>query len=252
MTGIAPRYGRAGRAALIAAVATLAALTTAPRVPAARSPLPPLMLWAWERPTDLRGLAPGTGVAFLSQTIHLHAGGVDIDPRRQKLVVSPGTPLLAVTRIEVSSRERSDLDTDRLARVTGAIAATASLPHVRGVQIDFDATRSQRPLYRRLLHEVRRRLGPDTFVSMTALASWCLRDGWLDGLPVDEVVPMLFRLGAGERVPERVAQQNCEAAVGLAVDEPLRSPVRAPRTYVFNPQPWSVASIAYAARSAER
>ena len=34
---------------------------------------PRVMLWAWERPEDLRGLGSDTGVAFLAQTISLHA-----------------------------------------------------------------------------------------------------------------------------------------------------------------------------------
>jgi hypothetical protein len=82
----------------------------APHSLAAPGQLPPLMLWAWERPTDLRGLSSGIGVAFLSQTIHLQSGAIGISPRRQKLVVSPGTRLVAVTRIEATPAALSDLD----------------------------------------------------------------------------------------------------------------------------------------------
>ena len=108
----------------------------------------------------------------------------------------------------------------------------------------FDATRSQRVFYRRLLHEVRQKIGPDGFVSITALASWCQRDGWLDGLPVDEVVPMLFRMGEGERMPDRIRGSTCQGALGLALDEPLPAAFRAPRLYVFNAGPWTPSTVA--------
>jgi Protein of unknown function (DUF3142) len=249
MTRPAPVYSRR-RAVIAVGVFALAAVSAAPYAPAAPVPLPPLMLWAWERPTDLRSLSSGTGVAFLSQTIHVRGAAIGISPRRQKLLVSSSTPLLAVTRIEATPAELSDLDDDLLRRFAMAIAATASLPRVRGVQIDFDATLSQRPLYRRLLHEVRRQLGPETFLSMTALASWCMRDDWLEGLPVNEVVPMLFRMGPGERVPERLRGGGCGPALGTALDEPLSRSLSASRVYVFNADPWSPRTITEASRRA--
>jgi len=36
-------------------------------------------------------------------------------------------------------------------------------------------------------------------LSITALASWCAGDPWITGLPIDEAVPMLFRLGPDTR-----------------------------------------------------
>ena len=44
---------------------------------------------------------------------------------------------------------------------------------------------------------------------MTALASFCVGDRWLDGLPVDEVVPMIFRMGTdNERIRSFLAAGN--------------------------------------------
>lgn len=235
---------------MVGAVLALVALTGSPRVPAAHAPLPSLMLWAWERPTDLRALPATAGVAFLSQTIILDAEAVDVIPRRQRLLVSPGTPLIAVTRVEAINSGPLDLDDVELTRIATTIAVTSRLPGIRGVQIDFDATLSQRPAYRRLLRAVRAQLGSDAFLSMTALASWCMRDGWLVGLPVDEVVPMLFRMGAGERLPPRLGGSACGGALGTALDEPLPPSLTARRTYVFNAAPWSAASIDAAARRA--
>ncbi len=64
--------------------------------------LPLLMLWAWERPEDLRGLDESIGVAFLSQTITLGGDRVSVQPRRQPLRVAPEARLMAVTRIEIA------------------------------------------------------------------------------------------------------------------------------------------------------
>src|SRR5207245_3835544 len=76
-----------------------------------------------------------------------------------------------------------------------AIARTAALPRVAGVQVDFDATASQRAFYRELLERLRARLAPGTPISITALASWCVGDHWLGDLPIDEAVPLRFRMG---------------------------------------------------------
>ena len=156
------------------------------------TPFPGVVLWAWERPVDLRSLPRGAGVAFLAQTITIADGAHLVIPRRQPLSVDPSTPVVAVTRIE-APRDAGAPDEDMIAR---EIAATVRLPRVAGVQIDFDARVSQRPLYRRILHRVRADLPPGTPLSMTALASWCLDDNWLDELPVDEAIPMLFRMGS--------------------------------------------------------
>ncbi len=44
---------------------------TAPRASADAMPLPKIMLWAWERPDDLRALSPSeAGVAYLAGTIY--------------------------------------------------------------------------------------------------------------------------------------------------------------------------------------
>ena len=212
--------------------------------------VPQLVLWAWERPTDLRGLRADVGVAFLAQTIVVRGGRVDVVPRRQPLRVSDGTPLIAVTRIEVPARESAALTPAALERMARAIAETAR-PRITAVQIDFDATASQRLAYRDLLRRIRDAMGPDVPLSMTALASWCAGDAWLEGLPVDEAVPMVFQMGPAEpRLRDGTADfiraPACRGAVGTSLDEPVALPGDGRRIYVFNPAPWSDASIAAA------
>jgi hypothetical protein len=218
-----------------------------------RSGLPRLMLWAWERPTDLRDLDAGTGVAFLSQTLIVRNGAVTVAPRRNPLRVSPHTPLLAVTRIESDGAPAAGL----VPTMAAAIAATTALPRVRGVQIDFDAAESERRVYRALVQAVRRALGPDVPLSITALASWCAQDRWMDGLPVDEAVPMLFRMGpvnepyAGLARSSAPAAPVCRGALGTSLDEPLHVRATGRRVYVFNAAPWTAASVAEAREAIE-
>src|SRR5437870_8841 len=65
------------------------------------SHFPPIVLWAWERPEDLRSLdTKRFAVAFLAQTLMLKDDEVIFNPRHQPLQVSPNTKLMAVTRIE--------------------------------------------------------------------------------------------------------------------------------------------------------
>jgi len=215
--------------------------------------LPRLMLWAWERPVDLRGLDRNVGVAFLAQTITLGPATFVVAPRRHPLQVDSGTRLVAVTRIEAPVEAPKDPAV--IADIARAIARTVD-PTVHGVQIDFDARVSQRGMYRTLLHEVRRALKPGTPLSMTALASWCLDDNWLHDLPVDEAVPMAFRMGPAEAprrnsLGDRLQSGRCRAALGLSLDEPLETRAGRRRIYIFNPDPWSAATIDAAKRQGQ-
>ena len=220
----------------------------------AAADLPRLVFWAWERPEDLRSLPRDVGVAFLAQTVSIEPTRVRIDPRRQSLRVADDTVLIAVTRVEFPNTR--PLEIDDLERIAAAIARTAGLPRVKAIQIDFDATVSQRELYRRLLTRVRDVLDRQIPLSMTALASWCAGDPWLDGLPVAEAVPMLFELGPVNEPFRELAMSTsashaaCRDAVGIALNEPLPFEPRGRRVYVFSHQGWSAAAIAAAMHEA--
>jgi hypothetical protein len=133
-----------------------------------------------------------------------------------------------------------------------AIAEAAAIPGVRALQVDFDATLSQRSFYRELLEDLRRRVPPSTPLSMTALTSWCESDGWIAGLPVVEAVPMLFRMGPGERAARSFRPALCQSSAGVSVDEPLRDPPSAARLYIFNPRPWTESTYRAALREARK
>ena len=86
---------------------------------------------------------------------------------------------------------------------------------------------------------------PATPLSITALASWCVGDTWLEGLPIDEAVPMLFRMGPMNEPIRRIVESRdrvaapCRHAIGESVNEPLRVAPAGRRVYVFDSRPWT-------------
>ena len=218
---------------------------------------PSVVLWAWERPERLDFVEPReAGVAFLARTLRLHGEEVSVRRRAQPLKVAQGAKLMAVVRIESDRSRPPRLTPEQRGAAVAAVAEVFDTPGLSALQIDFDATQSERGFYREFLFDLRRRAPARLALSMTALASWCADDNWLEGLPVDEAVPMLFRMGADERqVRARVEAGEpfraslCRTSLGVSTDEPLpKNLPRIRRVYVFHPRAWS----AEAAREAIR
>src|SRR5438067_13780214 len=140
---------------------------------------PRMVLWAWERPDDLRALDPKRfAVAFLAQTLTLKGDEVIQSPRHQPLQVTPETKLMDVTRIESSKTtgERDALSDVQRQKIVSLVMKTLQLDRVAAIQIDFDAATSERDFYRSLLQDVRRQLPDKVPLSMTALAPFCVCD----------------------------------------------------------------------------
>ncbi len=207
---------------------------------------PSRMLWAWESPQDLRFLKQGEGVAFLSGEIHLEGEVARWQPRRNPLRMNPSTPLMAVIRVETHAAILNDQQgRDLIQRSLQCL----SLPGVMGLQIDFDATQHERAWYARVLRDLRAALPDHIPLSITALGSWCWDDPWIANLPVDEAVPMLFRMSANEQVIRRRLSQRRDVKVqlarhcwGVSTDEPLPKLRGGRRIYVFHPGPWTEAA----------
>ena len=220
-----------------------------------RDPLagfPRVFLWAWERPENLEFLDPReAGVAVLAKTLVLTGDRIVVRPRMQPIELPPAITTIAVVRIESNGAIPSEnARREAVRQILDLTSRSAS-----GIQIDFDARASERLFYRALLKDLRSQLPRGKKLSITALASWCIHDAWISDLPVDEAVPMIFRLGAGERQVKQYLAAGSDFlvpttrfSVGISMDE---LPVRAPggrRVYVFNPQAWTRASADAALR----
>jgi hypothetical protein len=210
---------------------------------------PRLVLWAWERPEHLDFLNPRVaGVAYLARTITWEGGRVVSRPRLQPLTVPDGTRLMGVVRLESNGQPLGDP-----AMVVREIRAVAAAPAVRAIQLDFDARQSERKWYRTLLGRVRHALGDEMPLSITALASWCDGDRWIEGLPIVEAVPMLYRMGPRETSDAVVPRAAlCQDSVGVATDELPAGVPAGRRLFVFHPRPWDREAYLAAVRLAER
>ena len=217
--------------------------------------LPRIILWAWERPEDLEFLNPQQfGIAFLAQTLTIKGSDVLFNPRHQPLKVPPGARLIAVTRIESQkiTREHVDLDDEVRRKLIERIRKTLELNNVNAVQVDFDVLATERDFYRRLLADLRRELPDNVPLSMTALASFCVGDRWLSDLPVDEAVPMVFRMGTDSGPIKNLLTNGgdfrdelCRRSYGVALDEPIKTNfAKQRRVYVFNARSWTPADVA--------
>jgi Protein of unknown function (DUF3142) len=215
---------------------------------------PRIVLWAWERPEDLRALdANRFAVAFLAQTLVLKADEVSFNPRHQPLEVSPDTKLIAVTRIETqkTTNQKPALSDAQREETAELILKTLALRNVSAIQVDFDAASSERDFYRALLRDVRSNLPDRVPLSITALASFCVSDRWLGNLPVDEAVPMAFRMGADDKAikdylasGEDFREPLCQKSYGIAVNEPIDLKFKdGRRVYIFNDHAWQASDI---------
>ena len=225
-----------------------------PRNRIAEANFPPIILWAWERPENLEYLDPQRfGVAFLAQTLTIKGEDVAYSPRRQPLRVHPNAKLIAVTRIESQkiTNQRAALSDEQRKNLVERILKTLELENVTAIQIDFDAVTSERTFYRNLLQDLRRALPDNVPLSMTALASFCVGDRWLTDLPVDEAVPMVFRMGADSAGIKNMLNSGadfrgtmCQRSYGIALDEPIKTSFENQRrVYVFNAHSWTPADV---------
>jgi hypothetical protein len=218
------------------------------------SEMPTKVLWAWERPEDLRFADPNEyGVAFLAQTLVLQGEEIVYKPRRQPLEVAPGAYIIAVTRIETvkEAGKRPSFSNAQQTRLVSLVKNTLELPNVRAVQIDFDAVASERKFYRSVMNELRPVLPENIPLTMTSLASWCVGDPWFNDFPVDEAVPMAFDMGADdETIKDFLRKGNdwreplCRGSYGISLDDPLGAELKeGRRIYYFKKSAWTKSDI---------
>jgi hypothetical protein len=224
--------------------------------PAPRTPST-LILWAWERPEDLRFAGAAVEVAVQTGFVELAGDGLEARGRRFPLK-SAAPPSTALVHVQIDHDRPLAWTALLRARTSAAILHYAAAIPARRVQLDFEVRATERPVLLDVLADVRRGLPRSTLLSMTALASWCDSEGWLERAPVDEIVPMLFRMTqGGDALRKRLAaggdfrNPRCRAALGVASDSPI---VRAPpgrRVYLFDPRSWTKADFERARREVE-
>ena len=246
---LVPSVRRAVLPALLALPLGLAVRPDAlPLMPTRISVLPANTLWSWERREDLRGLdARRFAIAYLDQTLTIDLS-LHREARRNPVMLPSGAVRIPVVRIEPS--RHAVLDAVNREEAVRAILLSAEEPGIAALQIDFDATVSERAFYRDVLAGVRQGMPAALPLSITALASWCSYDDWLRGLPVDEAVPMMFRMEPNRRrAPAdgydfEIREPLCRGAVGVSTSEPWPARVHGKRVYVFADEGWRSENLA--------
>ena len=203
---------------------------------------PDYYLWAWRREEDLSFIDPNrVKVALWTATITLDHDDFIVEYRTNKVTYPSAAEITSVVRLEAVGVPGAATT----ARLADAIVGVGRPFGPVEYQVDFDARLSQRAFYRRLLEELRVRTG-GARLSITALASWCFHDVWTEGLPVDAVVPMIYRMGRDAGVIRHTLYAErefpnpiCAGNVGYSSDEPLAPVDGLSRVFLFVPEPWT-------------
>jgi hypothetical protein len=187
----------------------------------------------------------------LVESLILRASTVEHRGRTRPLSLPPGVRVMPVLHIETAADAPNAFTPQQNDAILAAVRRQSQTA-VKGaglLQIDFEAPARQRDAYRALLVSVRQALPPGVRLGVTALAHWCTQGDWLDHLPVDEVVPMLYRLGPHaddwrRRFAEgdtRLVRRCRGAAMGFATNDPPPQAllVRTTRAYWFDDTAWS-------------
>jgi hypothetical protein len=238
-------------ASLLLAVGLGAA--AAPQAPASR-----LIVWAWERPEDLRFLRPDVEIGVQTGFVELSGDRVLARGRRFPLLARAGQASTALVHVQIARRRPLAWTPALRAQTARAVVLFAQAFPARRVQVDFEVRASERPILLAVLGDVRKALPATTRLSMTALADWCDTERWLGDAPVDEIAPMLFRMGrGGEGLKARLAEggdfgdPHCRTALAVSTDAPvLRAPVGR-RVYLFSPRSWTAGDFENARKRVE-
>ena len=144
------------------------------------------VLWSWERYEDLSYIDPKvTSVAPLIATFIINKDEkVKAKLRLNHYKIPIKTNILPVFRIEI---ETANLNYATIYKLVLKILSLSKENQL--IQLDFDARLSQRTLYRDIINLL---VKHKREVSITALASFCTFDSWLDNLPIKFAVPMLY------------------------------------------------------------
>lgn len=218
----------------------------------------PVTIWAWDRFDDLSFLKDDTTVTYYAGTFYLRENRAFFNPRKKELICPDSTKTSPSFRIEavseINAEYKESVINSICVTVKKYLQAHKKPGSLNMVQIDFDATKSQRSFYRELLKELRATLGAETKISITALTSWCIADRWMQDLDVDEIVIMLFSMGKDKDETLALLEldnldtgNDAKTAIGISANEPATNQKlkelgildEAAKLYIFQSLPWT-------------
>jgi hypothetical protein len=216
--------------------------------------LPSIVLWAWEHNDSLSFVDPSkVAVAYYAGTIMLGRENATLTSRQNKLDLRGDAVAFPVFRIQ-NAHSEEPASSESWSAAKRLICEYVQKHGKSIIQIDCDAGLHDRHGYKRFLTELKSALPKDSCLSITALASWCLADKWLQTVPADETVAMMFSLGKRRNETISVLARDglspgnrAVESLGIAVNEEettqkvkeLGCIKRASRIYVFSPLGWT-------------
>lgn len=210
---------------------------------------PNIVIWVWERPENLYFMEDeNVSFSYLAGTITKTDKGLIPYFRQQPLRIPNNSKTMAVVRIEHRVENKSFSESDRKIITKFIVESCTQLEKNGSCQIDFDATKSQLDFYKKLLTDVRLALPKKMKLSITSLLSWCTtKNAWFDNSPINEVVPMFFRLGTNsneywDKIKDNKLELNsaCKKSIGISTDENLPKKYLKNKTiYIFNNEYWN-------------
>lgn len=202
--------------------------------------------WLWDGPA--MPAWSEAHVAVVVQHVLLRGSEILVRPRPQAPRLGDTTRVTPVVHVELSLLQPPVLAERQREVIVEAVRRAAGHSSSGWVQLDLEARPSQRAFYVATLRALRAALPAQVKLSVTALAWWCRSPDWLDELPVDEVVPMFFRMGRDSAVlrrlladePRQLHQKCREGAAGFSMQEPVDAATsrRYARSYWFDGRRW--------------
>jgi hypothetical protein len=206
-----------------------------------------VILWTWNRVDDLSFVEPHIAkIAALAATFKITPQYFKIEPRLNRFVTPQEGYKTAVFRLEID--QKVSVNNKMIQTIIENIHGMSK--DAEEIQIDFDATVSQRKLYKEILEHLNVKTS-DQKVSMTALASWCVHDNWIDELPISHAVPMLYNMGRDGELIKRAFSQfegwralKCRGHIGISLSElsniPHKINLNDYEVHIFNSRPWTL------------
>lgn len=206
-----------------------------------------IYIYAWERPENLSFLDSiehkKTTVVYYAGDIVIDHGRANISPRRNSLIIPEDINKIPLIRIDNFNNLSALHENSK--NIVDFIANTCR--DVSECQLDFDAKKSEYIEYAEILTTIKQRL-PKIKITITALASWCGKNSWLEKMLIDDAVPMLYRMGNSPSIKNLLndggitSYAKCGHSVALSTDElnfKFKQYLNRHNIYLFNPDSWT-------------
>lgn len=208
-----------------------------------------IYLYSWERFDDFSFLKDSSlsnkiTVVPLAGEINIYEDELYVNYRTHQIIIPNNIKSFPIIRINNFSS--AEMFSKHVNKIEAFILSICS-GHDH-CELDFDARESEYNNYINLMNNIKNKL-PKTKISITAPASWCYPKSWINNLPIEYAVPMVYRLGKDEKTikngdvsPLFISNPLCLENIALANDEldfNFKKYIKNKNIYLFNSENWN-------------